>query len=398
MVSKSLRLTLFAAAAVAAVGLASGGVAMASDSIAVGNSSFEDNVIATPGYGAITDWTSTDTSRSGVNNNTEPFALNTNIPDGSQVGFVQDAFGSTATLSQSISGLTVGQQYWFQIFYNARQSAGSPPSPYIPSMDVTYGSQTLANVPTVSVASPNYAFLNAAFTPTASSGTLSISNPASAGDSTLLIDGISIIQRNANQVVIANPSFEGSGQPSASGFTYTNAIAGWTATNQTGIATATGYQAPTVISPFANNGTIPDGSKVAYLQVNNGTTTSLSQELTGLVVGQHYKLSFYYNARGYNSVTPLMQVSLGSTTFTPSGGLNVDPVGGTNPYNLADYSYTATGTSALLTFSNINTASGSDTSLLLDDVSLQAVPEPASLGLFAVGGLGLLLLKRRRTV
>ena len=294
--------------------------------------------------------------------------------------------------SQSLTGLNVGRQYWFQVFYNARHAAGSPPAPYTPSLDVTYGNQTVANLPTVSTASSNYSFLNATFTPTASKGTLSISNPAgTAGDSTLLIDGISVIQRAANQVVIANPSFEGSGQPSTNGYTYTNSIAGWTATNQTGISTGGS-------SPFANNGTIPDGSKVAYLQVNNGQTTTLSQLLTGLVAGQQYTLSFYYNARNYNSVTPLMKVSLGSTVFTPSGGLNVNPVGGSNSYNLADYSYTATGTSALLSFSNINTASGSDTSLLLDNVSLQAVPEPATLGLLALGGLGLLLLKRRNAV
>ncbi|MGC8625624.1 MAG: PEP-CTERM sorting domain-containing protein [Phycisphaerae bacterium] len=392
MFSKSVHLTLLAAAVMAAAGLVSGGIVAASESIAVGNASFEDNSIASPGYGAITDWASTDTSRSGVNDNTEPFALNTNIPDQSQVGFIQDYFGATAVLSQNITGLNVGQQYWFQVFYNARQTAGSPPAPYTPSMDVTYGSQTLVNVPAVSVASPNYTFLNATFTPTASSGTLSISNSAgTAGDSTLLIDGISIIQRAPNQVVIANPSFEGSGQPSGNGYTYTNAIAGWTATNETGISTGGS-------SPFANNGTIPDGSKVAYLQVNNAQVTTLSQMIGGLTVGQQYKLSFYYNARNYNSVTPLMQVSLGSTTFTPTGGLNVNPVGGSNPYNFADYSYTATGTSELLSFSNINTAAGSDTSLLLDDVSLQAVPEPATLGLVAVCAIGLLLLKRRKAV
>lgn len=208
--ARSVRLIVLAAAAVATAGLMSGGIAVASQSIAVGNPSFEDNPITSPGYGAITDWTSTNTSRSGVNNNSEPFALNTNIPDQSQVGFIQDYFGATAVLSQNLSGFQVGQQYWFQIFYNARQTAGSPPNPYIPSLDVTYGNQTLVNIPAVSVASPNYTFLNAAFTPTTSSGTLSISNPAgTAGDSTVLIDGISIIQRAPNQVVIANPSFEG---------------------------------------------------------------------------------------------------------------------------------------------------------------------------------------------
>ena len=92
-----------AAAALAVAGCMSGGIATASVSIAVGNASFEDNSTASPGYGAITDWSSTNTSYSGVNNNTEPFALNTNIPDQSQVGFIQDSFGKTAVLSQSLA-------------------------------------------------------------------------------------------------------------------------------------------------------------------------------------------------------------------------------------------------------------------------------------------------------
>lgn len=390
------RFTLRAATAAAVCLAANSVVVAASQSIIVANPSFEDNSISTyPGYGAINGWTSTNLANTGVNTATGPFATGTNVPDGGQVAFIQSNFttGSTGeSLSQSLSGLISGEQYWFQLFYNARQNYSSP------ILSASYGNQILATGTAIPVNNPNYTFLNVPFTPTASSGSLTITNNdlTTSGNSALLLDAVSVIQRSANQVVIANPSFQAS-SPDLQLFNgtsgYTPAIAGWTITTGsgdvlTGINNSSG--------PFYNNGVAPDGTKVAYLQVTNGVTvpTTISQNIGDLVAGNKYELTFYYNARS-GTADPLMVVNLGGTTLTPVGGLDVAPVGGSNPFYEGQYFYTATGNTALLSFSNANTAA-SDSSLLLNDVSLQVVPEPATLGLMAIGCAGLLLVGRKR--
>ncbi len=390
------RFTLLAAAAACLA--ANSIVGAASQSILVANPSFEDNSISTyPGYGAINGWTSTNLANTGLNTSSGPFATGTNVPDGGQVAFIQSNFttGSTGeSLSQSLSGLIPGEQYWFQLFYNARQNYSSP------ILSVSYGNQTLATVAGIPTNNPDYTFLNVPFTPTASSGTLTITNNdlTTSGNSALLLDAVSVIQRGANQVVIANPSFQASSpdlQLFNGGSGYTPAIAGWTITTGNGDV-LTGINSSS--GPFYNNGVAPDGTKVAYLQVTNGVTvpTTISQNIGGLVAGNKYELTFYYNARS-GTADPLMAVSLGGTTFTPSGGLDVAPVGGSNPFYQGQYFYTATGSTALLSFSNTNTAA-SDSSLLLNDVSLQVVPEPAAWDLLGLGAVGLLLsVKRRRT-
>ncbi len=387
------RMVVLAAAAAAACLAANGMVRAASQSIVVANPSFEDNSISTyPGYGAINNWTSTNTSNTGVNLSSGPFATGTTIPDGGQVAFIQSNFttGSTGeSLSQALSGLIPGEQYWFQLFYNARQNYSQP------TLSVTYGIQSLANIANIPVNNPNYTFLNVPFTPTTSSGTLTISNndTTTSGNSALLLDAISVIERGAGQVVIANPSFQGSSadlQLFNGGDGYSPAIAGWTIG---GSSVFTGVNK--LGGPFYDNGVAPDGTKVAYLQhFNTNPATTISQTLGGLIAGDTYKLTFYYNARAATA-DPLMEVSLGGTTFTPTGGLDVAPVGGSNPFYEGQYFYTATGPTAVLSFGNIN-PTASDSSLLLNDVSLQVVPEPAALGLMGAMGVGLLVVGRKR--
>ena len=387
------RMVVLAAAAAAACLAANGMVRAASQSIVVANPSFEDNSITTGvGYGAINDWTSSSLSNTGLNTVGGPFATGTTIPDGGQVAFIQANSATAESLSQTLSGLIPGEQYWFQLFYNARQNYQEP------TLSVTYGTQSLANITNIPVTNPNYTFLNVPFTPTASSGALTIANDNTtpSTDSTLLLDAVSVIERGAGQVVIANPSFQGS-SPDLQLFNgidgYSPAIAGWNISTYnndvfTGINKSSG--------PFYNNGVAPDGTKVAYLQVTNGATapTTISQTLGGLIAGDTYKLTFYYNARS-GTADPLMEVSLGGTTFTPTGGLDVAPVGGSNPFYEGQYFYTATGPTAVLSFGNINTAA-TDSSLLLNDVSLQVVPEPAALGLMGAMGVGLLVVGRKR--
>ncbi len=400
MVSRS---RLVHVASVGAIFLSLGflGAAAHADSISIANPSFQNGSANYPGYTAISGWTENNTN-SGVNGPGQPFANGTNFPDANQVGFLQNngTSGSAPTsISQNISGLTPGEQYWFQVFYNGRESGGSTAAPS-PGLVATYGNQPIASVSNISTTNPNYTLLNAAFIPTSSSGTLTIENSAPSavsGDNTLLIDAVSVIQRNPGQIVIANPSFEGSTNETWVYPGYITNIGGWNTTGQTGVNTANG--------PFADNGTIPDGSQVGFLQNNNASTAaaSLSQTLTGLSVGTTYQLKFFYNARSSAGITsgagnPTMDVSLGGVPL--ASGQTITPVGTGNPYYTFTGDYTATSTSALLSVANgAPFGSGAnDSTLLVDNFSLApvtAIPEPASLALLGVGAMGLLLRKRR---
>jgi len=81
---------------------------------------------------------------------------------------------------------------------------------------------------------------------------------------------------------IPNPSFEAdtfTGWPGYIATAGNHAITGWTASNdaKVGLNPAGG-------SPFADNGAIPDGKNVAFIQSQDEATT-LSTTITGLTVG-----------------------------------------------------------------------------------------------------------------
>jgi hypothetical protein len=131
-----------------------------------------------------------------------------------------------------------------------------------------------------------------------------------------------------------------------------------------GYGAITGWEGGSGINdggPFGDNGVIPDGAKLGFIQ---GTKT-LSQNLTGLEAGAEYVLSFYYNARNCCGGTIGFTVSVGGEELGSVS--DVKPVGGDNPYNSASYSFVAAGSEAELVFSA--TADG-DATLLLDDVSV----------------------------
>jgi len=113
--------------------------------------------------------------------------------------------------------------------------------------------------------------------------------------------------------------------------------------------------------PFGDNGVIPDGAKLGFIQ---GTRT-LSQQLTGLEAGAEYVLSFSYNARNCCGGTIGFTVSVGGEELGSVS--DVKPVGAENAYNSASYNFVAAGTEAELVFSA--TAAG-DATLLLDAVSV----------------------------
>ena len=48
---------------------------------------------------------------------------------------------------------------------------------------------------------------------------------------------------------------------------------------------------------FADNGLVPQGTRVAFIQSLNFVTPRLSTTITGLVPGRHYRVTFRYNRR-----------------------------------------------------------------------------------------------------
>lgn len=358
--------------------------AEAADSITIVNPSFQADVFgASPGYigganpASITGWLHT--GGVGINGSDlgagTPFADNGLFPDGSRVAFIQ----GPGSLTQNLSGFTVGDLYWVQGTANARNCCGDIP---VATLSIA-GTTLINNQPLTPVGGTNpWYIISVPWIATATSGDLTISSFASVGgDAALAVDGISIIRRTTADVMISNPSFEASGN-SFPFPGYTNSIAGWTRSSTANLIINGSNGSG---NPFADNGLIPEGGNVAGLQ----QAETLSQTLTGLTIGQQYRFELDYNSRNGDDPAALFTIA-GLTAFSGT----VPEVGGANPYHHLTYDFIATATTATLTIAN-TLPSPTDSTLLVDNVRVQLVPEPTSIALI---GLGTLLTARRRRI
>ncbi|HVY68652.1 MAG TPA: immunoglobulin domain-containing protein [Verrucomicrobiae bacterium] len=134
-------------------------------------------------------------------------------------------------------------------------------------------------------------------------------------------------------------------------------ITGWTSSDETrsGLNPISDGE-----SPFADNGAIPNGKQVAFLQAI-GATTSLSQTVTGLTAGSRYYFHYYENARGGGN--PTLAVDLGGATAIPAHVLSPDGY----KEAFSDV-FTATSTSLDIAFNASST--GPDTTALIDNVAI----------------------------
>jgi hypothetical protein len=176
---------------------------------------------------------------------------------------------------------------------------------------------------------------------------------------------------------LTNGSFEADSFTAAPGYVSGNtAITGWTGspTNRVGLNPAP------VASPFADNGQIPNGTKVAFIQAGASGTAFLETTVTGLTPGTKYHVSARANARSNTTSTTLTagnypNLVFSTNTSEPSVGAEIQRVQPTSqtplqPYRYVGYDFVATGTSQVLTFTN-NKSAG-DHTVVIDDVTVAA--------------------------
>jgi hypothetical protein len=162
-----------------------------------------------------------------------------------------------------------------------------------------------------------------------------------------------------------------------------DSLDGWTATPNVNV----------VVGTYAStNGNLAfEGNQYLDL-VGQGGTGSIYQDLA-TAVGQSYLLTFAYS---HNLFTPSSatsasaSVSLGSLFDVVS-----QSTGDSSNHDWQIYTgiFSATDTTTRLTFTNLT--GGVNEGVLLDGVSVQAVPEPATWAMMLVGFLGIGMVTRR---
>ena len=161
---------------------------------------------------------------------------------------------------------------------------------------------------------------------------------------------------------INNASFEADTFTNFPGYTSGNGgvITDWTLSNNTRIGLNPGGG-----TPFAENGTIPSGTNVAFLQAGSTGAVTMSQTVTGLTIGTKYHVEFRVNARNsWNG--PFLEFS--TDAGEPAVSAQVTLVGGSNPYKYVGFDFTATNTSHVINIAN--TINSGDHTLLIDDVTI----------------------------
>lgn len=131
------------------------------------------------------------------------------------------------------------------------------------------------------------------------------------------------------------------------------------------------------------------------LDLDGNSAGTIAQSFA-TTMGQTYSLSFYYSDNPYGSGAAAT-VSASDSSLTPLSITHSDAAYGSLNWQYVQVNFIATSTSSTLTFASNDPAS-STTGILLDNVRVSAVPEPSSIVLFGLGGLGVVAIARCRRV
>jgi hypothetical protein len=162
---------------------------------------------------------------------------------------------------------------------------------------------------------------------------------------------------------IPNPSFELNTFNNPPGTVFVNtAITGWMVSDpqEIGLNPAGGQNI------FTDNGAVPSGTRVAFINSGGNISKTLSTTITGLAVGTTYRLQFRANCSMGSTPGASCRINGG-----PPLGFTASPaVGGSAAYRTITFLFRATSTSAVLEISN--TSQGFST-LLIDNFNISAV-------------------------
>ena len=232
---------------------------------------------------------------------------------------------------------------------------------------------------------------------------VALSGPASADTINLVTNG-----------TFSSTSLSGTGGflcANTGGTTCTSAVASWSATCATG--GCTGTKTPSSVLFAGSNGSAwnngsglywngignaPLGGNVIGIDGDAQYTSVLSQSVSGLKVGETYLLQFYQAASQQTGLsgktTEQWSVSLGGGTSQISALQNTASQSA-SPWTTVAMRFVANATSETLQFVALGTPAGEPPVVLLSDVSMVDIPEPAGLAVVAVGLLGFVRMRRK---
>ena len=158
------------------------------------------------------------------------------------------------------------------------------------------------------------------------------------------------------------------------------------------------FTTPSVAPVFNANGTVGFSSAPTFSNFSPLITapTTLSQVLSGLVVGNDYLLDFWASGED-NTTSRILPGVFGLSIGSDSVYLTAPSTG--SVFNSASIRYNvkfkATSSIETLSFMNWGHVTTSSTELILDDVRLNAIPEPNALALAALALSAIVLVGAR---
>jgi hypothetical protein len=197
------------------------------------------------------------------------------------------------------------------------------------------------------------------------------------------------------------------------------AMPGWTVTNVNGSTpfdlwwVAASASTVSALTQYGNSGqelvsSFPgaDGTNPYFVGLDGDSRASgtLSQTVSNLIVGDHYQLTFDWAATqmttgSHNPYSIAVAFNLGTSALTSGNGVPqtstvYEAYGQSSKWTTVTYTFTATSATEILSFLALGLPIGGPPIALLDDITLDDIPEPSSLAL--VGGVVLLGVMARR--